>query len=428
MLRHFRSWALLRSLLRGVARGLSLGFASGCLFAQPLAFRYFTDKDGVPQSQIVSLLEDRDGFIWIGTQGSMARLGPSGIKTYGRGQGLNTTQVQAMIQDRHGSIWAADLEKGVFEIRGSQIRNYGPKEGIVRPEAYSLLEGEDGSIYVGSRLGLFQKKPGQSFQEVELPDQWKHSPIYAMAQDPNHRGIWLGSFGGRLTLWDGHHATQALLPASFSRSFFCGFQKDPQGRLVALLDTGLIRLEGDAWVRLPLEGVQETMRFEAFSVDAKGEILIAMGSDGIYQLLPNGRHHLLTRKDGLPRESIRVALRDRHGVMWVGTDGAYLAAQVLPGLRTIQNDPETGQSLAMGAVMGFLELSPGKILMASSGGGLLLWEDGRGIVGHWMTKDGLPTDDCWALGPAPKGGAWVGTTKGIALWRNGVITKGPKEL
>ena len=47
--------------------------ASVCCRAQQMQFDNLTSKEGLPQNTVFSLLEDKHGFVWIGTAGGLCR-------------------------------------------------------------------------------------------------------------------------------------------------------------------------------------------------------------------------------------------------------------------------------------------------------------------------------------------------------------------
>lgn len=156
-------------------------------------------------------------------------------------------------------------------------------------------------------------------------------------------------------------------------------------------------------------------------------MLLAMGADGLLFQDRQGRSKVWTYRDGLSRQSIMVAIRDRRGVLWVGSDGDDAIAQAIPNLRALQFDPESGAGLGLGSITSFLELPGGQVLMGGSRG-LFLWQEGRGIVGRWQTTPSHATFEVWALLADPQGGVWVGADNGLFRWKDGRVEAGTKRL
>lgn len=395
------------------------------LGAQSQAFRRFDGRDGLPQSQIHVLMEDREGFVWAGTAEGLARLGATGIQSFGSSQGLRSVNINDLLQDRSGAVWVAAQEHGLAEIRGQQVRMYSVDQGLTVSTVYSLLEEEGGDLLAGTREGLF-RKTGDRFEQVTLPGEWNHAPIFALARDPRG-GIWLGSLKGNLARWDGSRMTKALLPGPVS-SRFRRMSRDAEGNVWALCTEALFRLGHEGrWTEEHFPGLPQKPRFRSFQVTPKGEVLLAMDSDGLYIHQPGGTGRTLSHRDGIPKDGVASVMRDSRGNLWVGTDGAGLMAETLPGLLTLDTNLESGVGLGLGTVLSIHELSPGKMLLGSSSG-LHLWEAGKGVVGRWGRSQGLPSQEVWFIVPHPDGGAWVATIKGVVRWVNGNIEPGPKAV
>ena len=133
----------------GVCTGLALVAA---LHGQTLAFRRFDGRDGLPQSQVRVLLEDRQGFLWVGTHGGVARLGASGFKSYGIAQGLGVGRVRALLQDGAGAVWVAQTDAGLARIEGSAVRTFTAAEGLGDLNCYSLARSEERRVGKECRL------------------------------------------------------------------------------------------------------------------------------------------------------------------------------------------------------------------------------------------------------------------------------------
>ena len=394
------------------------------LGAQTLAFRRFDQRDGLPESQIFCLMEDRDGFLWAGSDNDLTRLGAGGFQVYSGAQGLGCRNLRAMLQDRQGSIWAAGV--GLSEVRGGVIRNYGPEQGLtVDDRIYALAEAGNGDLFVGTRLGLFRKSRG-GFEQVKLPGNWFYTPIFSLAGDGGS-GVWLGSRQGLLAHWDGRTLTPVTLPAGFETQSVRQLQRGGDGGLRVLCPNGLWRLDAQGWRIVPLPGLPANSELKGFREDAQGGLVLTLGVDGVYERAPSGQGQRLTYRDGLPRQPLLDALRDRRGILWVGTSGSGLMALPRPQLELLAFNRDTGLDLGLGNVLHIMEL-PGDRMLLATFGGLVLWDLKHGFQRRWDARDGLPSNEVWTMAPDGKGGAWLGATKGIAHWTGGRILPGPPAL
>jgi signal transduction histidine kinase/ligand-binding sensor domain-containing protein len=396
------------------------------LAGQQPSFRRFGLRDGLPQSQVTALLEDRRGFLWVGTNtGGVARLGASGFRTFAGPDGLKALFVKSLLEAPDGAIWVASQE-GVSEIRGETVVNYGPQRGLQPASTPALALDAEDRVLVANRQGLFRHE-GEGFVPVPLPAGWADRPIRLVARDKS-RGLWLADTANRVARWDAQGLREYPLPEPRRGSRIRSLQTDSLGRAWVLLDDALLRMERGQWLEEPLPKWSRAPKLSSLSFDPRtNEYLVAMGGDGLLTREPGGQTRVLNAIGGLPRDRIMVAIRDRHGVLWVGSDGDGLAAQALPGLLTLDNHPGgSGKDLA--AISNILELGGGRFLLASSTG-LYQVDEGRGITRHWALQDGLPADETWGLLPDGQGGVWVGTDRGLARWKDGrVSAAGPREM
>ncbi len=396
------------------------------LAGQQPAFRRFGLRDGLPQSQVTALIEDQHGFLWVGTNtGGVARLGASGFRTFAAPQGLKALFVYALMESPSGSIWVGSQE-GVSEIRGDTVLNYGLAEGEGVFEGLALGLDDRDRVLVGNRQGLFRLEEGR-FLPVQLPAPWPGGPIRRLARD-HAKGIWILGKDGAVARWDPQGLRMYSLSPKHPGGRVRDLQVDVHGQAWVLLDGALLRMDRGRWVNEPLSGLPRVPRMVSLRFNAQGEgFQISLGGDGVLVREPDGRTRILTSDTGLPRDRIFVAMRDHRGVLWVGSDGDGLAAQALPELLTIDSSNVIlGKDLA--AVSGILELDPQRYLLAASTG-VYLVEDGRNITAHWTQRDGLPATETWGMLADGAGGAWVGTDRGLAHWRNGRVSPaGPAQM
>lgn len=386
------------------------------LVAQVPVFRRFDGRDGLPQSQVVSLLEDRMGFLWVGTHGGVARMGASGIQSYGLAQGLGVGRVRALLEDRDGGVWVAQADASLALIRGSRIRAFGPEDGLGDSDGLCLALDAQGRVLVGTRKGVWRFDQGR-FTAAPVGNEWLNLPVTAL--DPDRvGGFWIGGPKGRIGHWvPGRAPEEEELPAPFQGEEILAIHTDPAGVVRAATSKGLLYREGPGrWVKETLEGVPAGAQVRSFTMDPRGNLLVGLGEEGLWVRTEGGDAHLWTAADGLPEEQVNLGFIDRQGTLWVGTDGEGLHARAIPGLRGLQRigaEP-------IGAVLGFQEEGPGRMLLGTTRGVLRIVE-GRGVVGRWGRAQGLPSNEIWNILPDGKGAFWVGTVRGLVRWRDGKV-------
>jgi len=93
------------------------------LHAQTLNFRQYTSADGLPQSQVMGMYQDRLGYMWFATYGGLSRFDGSQFRTYTKEDGLSANATFDIIEDSRGRMLVATSgglcirENGRFRCR-----------------------------------------------------------------------------------------------------------------------------------------------------------------------------------------------------------------------------------------------------------------------------------------------------------------------
>lgn len=84
-----------------------VGMRAAC--AQDPVHRRYTVADGLPSNTIYCALQDRDGFMWFGTDAGAVRFDGRTFRTYALKDGLSDVEVINLAQDSQGRIWFLTL-------------------------------------------------------------------------------------------------------------------------------------------------------------------------------------------------------------------------------------------------------------------------------------------------------------------------------
>jgi len=126
--------------------------------AQNYPLREYGVIDGLPQSQIYGIFQDRRGFLWITTKNGLSRYDGFDFINYFRSDGLSSNYVNHVLEDSAGTIWAVARE-GVSRYNGSGFKFFPPHW-----ELQSLTYGK--AIAYNGDLLLSAGLPGSS--EIRL--------------------------------------------------------------------------------------------------------------------------------------------------------------------------------------------------------------------------------------------------------------------
>ena len=104
------------------------------------------------KGQIISLVQDADGSLWVG----ILEEGPGrGLRKWKRGTiepfatssfDGSTVAVTRMISDRQGGLWVGTEAKGVFRVHGNTVEHNGHMEGLSSDAVWTLFEDREGII------------------------------------------------------------------------------------------------------------------------------------------------------------------------------------------------------------------------------------------------------------------------------------------
>jgi hypothetical protein len=92
-------------------------------------YRQFTLRDGLPQMQVISMLQDSRGYIWIGTKAGLACYNGEKFINFTRKNGLADDYIHGLAEDYSGNIWIS-TSLGLACYDGKQITNYTVPEKI----------------------------------------------------------------------------------------------------------------------------------------------------------------------------------------------------------------------------------------------------------------------------------------------------------
>jgi diguanylate cyclase (GGDEF)-like protein/PAS domain S-box-containing protein len=401
----------------------------------------WTADRGLPQSTVFAVTQTRDRYIWVATQEGFVRFDGSKFTTYDKTSypQIISNFALSMRAARDGSLYVGTMGGGLIHLRGEQVDVMTNTEGLPNDDVAALHESSDGTLWIGTRLGLARLSNGR-ITPFAANDQLPHQSITGLAEDSSGR-LWIGTGGGLATYKDDKVSVYSA-GEGFPRQAISALRAGRDGSLWIGTDgEGLFRYRSEKVQKYGrAEGVVSS-RISAVYEDRNGTIWIGTYDRGFGRLRDNQAEF-----DSDTKDAVSTIFEDREGNLWIGrvggltrlADGAVVAFAKAEGLsdddvKTVAGDRNgtiwvgTRQGLeTLNGSRRFSErngLSSSRVLSTWVGRDGSLWI-GTGDAGlnrvqgtrvtTYTTKDGLPGDLVGVLFEDRHGVIWAGTSGGLA--------------
>ncbi|MCC6131840.1 MAG: SpoIIE family protein phosphatase [Acidobacteria bacterium] len=390
----------------------------GARAASPLEFERLSLREGLSQSTIDRITQDRKGFLWFVTEDGLNRFDGYRFQVFrsqaGNPNSLSHNELKAIHEDREGILWIGTFEGGLNRYDPSTALftrfRHDPSDptslsaNIVR----AILEDRTGTLWVGTqgggldeldrKTGKFQHHRANPADEGSLP----HDDVRALFEDRSGT-LWIGTNGGGICRLDREKRVFVKVPVEsrspnlLAENSIATLLEDRAGILWAgTFGTGLLRLERGSgrFLPAPLPGDQNgdlaRTSIRALVEDDDGRLWI--GTDGMGLLCHDPRDGTLTfaRHDpadpaSLSTDKVLSLFLDRSKVLWAGTYGGGLNKTDTARKRffLIRNEVGNPNSLSHNLVWSILEDPDGTIWIGTDSGGLNRWDRKKGTFLHY---------------------------------------------
>jgi ligand-binding sensor domain-containing protein len=356
----------------------------------------FTVRDGLPSDDVLSVLVDRDGGVWVGTGAGMARRPKGGAFEPVEAAGRRI--VMALAQDHDGNVWAATRD-GLLRVAGGRPELMGRAEGLPDEHTRALAEDADGNLWIGTEAGgLVRLRNGRAVVYGRAQGL-THDVVWTVTEGRDG-SIWVGTDGGGLNRLRDGQARPATAEPELAHENVFALLEDRSGRVWFSTEShGLCHLTGER-VRC-VNGNDDLVRcvFE----DREGRIWVGT-SGALFQIDDEARHDVAT-EDG-KRITVKALAQGPDGVIWVGTASGL--ARVEGG--TVRRVRIDGKPHAED-VDALLTDPNGTVWIGTIGAGLQRLRGGR--LAAVTASQGLPSNTVLSVLDDGLGRLWMSSGEGI---------------
>jgi ligand-binding sensor domain-containing protein/two-component sensor histidine kinase len=275
--------------------------------AEQFIRRSWDTRDGLPQNSVTAMIQTRDGYLWIGTFGGLARFDGNTFTVFDPGNtpGLASARISALHQGPSGILWIG-TDAGLTRLEHGRFTSYPINEGVA-----DVHEDPAGRVWLGTAAGL-QRFDGHAFATISLAPLTRIAVAFASTPDG---AVWVGTWDGIARVDANDRVTVMLQGPDTVPNLFV----DRKGRLW-VGTTGLWRLEGSRFVEVPLpKTFAQRGVILSFADDGDGNLWLGTQLDGLYRW-HEGAVEIYGVAAGLTDRTARKVVIDRDGNIWIGTN------------------------------------------------------------------------------------------------------------
>jgi len=134
--------------------------------------RNLSERDGLPNNAVSSILEDQSGDIWFGTtHGGISRFDGIAFTNFTELGIVEGKEIWCMHEGRSGDIWISGKRSPLYRYDGHAFTRL-PEQDEVTTLAFVILEDSGGRVWLGGTNGLF-RRDGESFVNVTKDGPWR---------------------------------------------------------------------------------------------------------------------------------------------------------------------------------------------------------------------------------------------------------------
>jgi signal transduction histidine kinase/ligand-binding sensor domain-containing protein/DNA-binding response OmpR family regulator len=429
----------------GTAKGLNRLAADKKTFTQ--FFNDPKDNNSLIHNRITAINGDSRHRIWIGTTRGLSLLNADGTftdfsKEKNFPPALRTSQITSILQDRDGVIWIGTFINGLFKLDTNGVcTNYqydrGDQGSIGGNYIYTLTEDPLGNIWVASDGSLScLKKGAKTFtrytQNQDDESSLTSNIVTEVFFDKNDR-MWVGTRFGGVNIYDPgkypfkHFKYSNRDQGSLSNNTVTSFQEEKNGDFWVATDGGSLnyyhRKENKFTNYL---NTFTNNKILAVTNDKRGGVWVGMWNGGLNYFDPVTKKVKRYKNDpkdpkSLSDNNIFFILRDSHDNIWIATWGNGLNKYnpVTDDFTRYVHDANNPNSIGNFAIDYLMEDSNGKIWIALENDGVDRFDPATNTFTHYGSSakaGGLSSNSVFSLCEDSKKRIWVGTNAGLNLF------------
>ncbi|MFT4603169.1 MAG: ligand-binding sensor domain-containing protein, partial [Arenicella sp.] len=375
-------------------------FGAAHSFGQQYNFKNYTVQNGLAQSQINSINQDFDGYLWIGTESGLSRFDGINFVNFSIDDGLPDNKIEAIYVSAENEIWVA-TPKGLAIFKKNKFEAFLFKE---QRRVNDIIKFQS-VMYLATNEGLIKF---ENEKYTLMPFDGEEELYIRTLENLDDDILFCGTKTG-IYIWTDHY--EKLSHPELHDLSVSGLKMRDNHLIISTYRDGLLSYDFDSETVFDFE--VEISRIRSLYVD--DEVILCSTINGAIEI-KDGETIYFSEDNGLANERLICAFRDQENNYWFGSDGIGLLKFL--GKALISYTVKDG--LSSNLVMNINQDLEGNFLFGTYGEGLNI-KDAEDNFQYLTGRDGLPHNSVWSSLVDEEGNYWVATSSGIACFKHGKL-------
>jgi ligand-binding sensor domain-containing protein len=313
---------------------------------------FWREPEGFAQSRVRAIIQTRDGYIWLGTDGGLVRFNGESFTAFTVQSGaLKDNEVWALHEDNAGGLWIGTYGGGLTLLKDGRFRTFTTADALPDDVVMSLAADPQGNIWTITPRGLGR---GANGVFSRFPSEWHATAVCSSVTEgvlvAARHGIYRVAAGNLEPVPNAHHhagGQPGNLLCAADGSVWAGYgdglieqrtrgvtktftsplntgqtsrlYEDPSGGIWAVQGKRLTKLQNGNFETVPVEGGATALgSVYTLCMDREGGVWVGLQSNGLARLRTR-QLSTISSEDGLPDDRTRAVFEDSRGDIWIGT-------------------------------------------------------------------------------------------------------------
>lgn len=185
--------------LSGFLACFDLFFWQAPLFSRPLnpktpisQYLHKSYSDNSRINSVLDIVQDDTGFLWLATYRELVRFDGEEFTYYNRStrDDFPASAVRSLLNDKQGNLWVGTNDSGLFRFHNNIFTHFNMQDGLPSDSVRRLFEDSNGGLWIGTTSGVAYFN-GKVFQRFTSPEALNTKLVNFICQDTDDN-IWVG--------------------------------------------------------------------------------------------------------------------------------------------------------------------------------------------------------------------------------------------